>query len=433
MSSGNFQWAHWLEVASLSDIGLRRLSNQDALAVVPANTLQEWQQRGHLFVVADGMGAHAAGELASKLATDLVPLTYRKRVDLPPQEALSEAVADANRQIHTRGQGSAEFRGMGTTICALALLPDQALVAHVGDSRVYRLRKDQLEQLTFDHSLVWELRAASQSGGKDLPGFVPRNVITRSLGPNPQVEVDVDGPFGILPGDMFLLCTDGLSSLVGDEEIGKVLTALPLQEAIRVLVDLANLRGGTDNITVIAVRVKDIPQESRTVRSTPRQDDSGQSANIWWGVFLLVCVMAAVGFAIVRYMVPAIAAFALAAIGALVGVLMRWSRQGGWGDVLSPSGKGPYSRCNCRPDQAFAAFLAQAANQLGQAAAGENWQPDGTPFQDSMLEAEAAMNRRDYRAAVGHYGRAISWLFRQLRGRRSGRHTARDLAEPPAD
>lgn len=432
MSTGKFHWEQWLEVASLSDIGLRRLNNQDALAVVPANSLQEWQQRGHLFVVADGMGAHAAGELASKLATDLVPLTYRKRVDIPPQEAIAEAVADANRQIHTRGQGSEEFRGMGTTICALALFPDHALVAHVGDSRVYRLRNDRLEQLTFDHSLVWELRAASQSAGKDLPGFIPRNVITRSLGPNPQVEVDVEGPFTILPGDLFLLCTDGLSGLVDDEEIGKVLAALPEQEAIRVLVDLANLRGGTDNITVIAIRVKRTPEQGSAVPREPRREASDDTSTMWRRILVLVCVMAAIAFAIMRYTVLAVFAVAVGVVGALAGALRRWTRRG-WGSTLSPSGKGPYSRCDCRPDLAFATTLAQAADQLRQVALKENWQPEGTPFQNSILEAEAAVSRRDYRSAIGYYGQAISWLFRQLRARHSRKNGARNSGPPLAD
>lgn len=432
MSTGKFHWEQWLEVASLSDIGLRRLNNQDALAVVPANSLQEWQQRGHLFVVADGMGAHAAGELASKLATDLVPLTYRKRVDIPPQEAIAEAVADANRQIHTRGQGSEEFRGMGTTICALALFPDHALVAHVGDSRVYRLRNDRLEQLTFDHSLVWELRAASQSAGKDLPGFIPRNVITRSLGPNPQVEVDVEGPFTILPGDLFLLCTDGLSGLVDDDEIGKVLAALPEQEAIRVLVDLANLRGGTDNITVIAIRVKKTPEKGSPIPREPRREASDDTLTMWWVILVLVSLMAAGALAIMRYTVLAVLAIAVGMVGALAGALRRWSRRG-WGGSLSASGKGPYSRCDCRPDLAFATTLAQAADQLCQVALKENWQPEGTPFQSSILEAEAAMSRRDYRSAIGYYGQAISWLFRQLRARRSRKTGTRNSGPPLAD
>ena len=133
-------WNHCLEHAALSDIGLRRANNQDAYAVVLAGNQADFQQRGHFFLVADGMGAHAAGELASKMATDVVSLVYRKRLDQSPPEAILSAVLDANHQIYSRGQASPDFRGMGTTATALVLLPAGALVAHVGDSRAYRLR-----------------------------------------------------------------------------------------------------------------------------------------------------------------------------------------------------------------------------------------------------------------------------------------------------
>ena len=242
-----------LEYASLSDVGLRRSNNQDSLAVMPAASQSLWQQRGDLFVVADGMGAHAAGELASKLSTDTVPLVYHKLMDHTPAEAILAAVEEANAQIHSRGQASIDFKGMGTTTTVLVLLPYGALLAHVGDSRAYRLRGNRLEQLTFDHSLVWEMRAAGQLQGQ-VPDYVPKNVITRSLGPNPKVQVDLEGPLPVVPGDTFLMCSDGLSGPVKDEELGMILGSMPPAEAVRALVDLANLRGGPDNITVIVAK-----------------------------------------------------------------------------------------------------------------------------------------------------------------------------------
>ena len=242
-----------LEYAALSDIGLRRSNNQDSLAVMPAASQSLWQQRGDLFVVADGMGAHAAGELASKLSTDTVPLVYHKLMDHTPAEAVLAAVEEANAQIHSRGQASIDFRGMGTTTTALVLLPYGALLAHVGDSRAYRLRGNRLEQLTFDHSLVWEMRAAGQLQG-DVPDYVPKNVITRSLGPNPKVQVDLEGPLPVAAGDTFLMCSDGLSGPVKDQELGMILSSMPPAEAVRAMVDLANLRGGPDNITVIIAK-----------------------------------------------------------------------------------------------------------------------------------------------------------------------------------
>ena len=178
-------WADCLDCAALSDIGLRRANNQDAYAVALAADQADFDQRGHFFMVADGMGAHAAGELASKIATDVVSLSYRKLLDQSPPEALRAAVLDANRQIHARGEASGDFRGMGTTATVLVLLPAGGLVAHVGDSRAYRLRGRQIEQLTFDHSLVWEIQASGQLADRDLANYISKNIITRSLGPDP--------------------------------------------------------------------------------------------------------------------------------------------------------------------------------------------------------------------------------------------------------
>ena len=131
-----------------------------------------------------------------------------------PQEALRAAVAEANAEIHQRGQNNPEFHNMGTTASSLAILPVGAVVAHVGDSRVYRLRQGVLEQLTFDHSLVWEMEASGHGDSGVWGQAIPKNVITRSLGPNASVEVDVEGPFPIEPGDRFLICSDGLTGLV---------------------------------------------------------------------------------------------------------------------------------------------------------------------------------------------------------------------------
>ena len=183
-------------------------------------------------MVADGMGAHAAGELASKMACESMPHTYRKSLDRSPAEALRAGRRHGQRQHSHRGQANAEFQGMGTTCSALVLLPQQAIVAHVGDSRVYRLRGGELEQLTFDHSLVWEMMAAGQMPRGDVANFIPKNIITRSLGPHADVQVDLEGPFPLEPGDTFLLCSDGLSGQVKDEELGVLLAALSPSEAV---------------------------------------------------------------------------------------------------------------------------------------------------------------------------------------------------------
>jgi protein phosphatase len=188
-------WQQCLEYAALSDVGMRRANNQDSMAVALAGSQAECVSRGHVFMVADGMGAHAAGELASKIATDSIPLIYQKLRELPPPEALRKAVQDANQLINQRGQSSDDFKGMGTTCTTLALLADGALVAHVGDSRAYRLRGLQLEQLTFDHSLVWEIRAAGQMPNDQVPMYVPKNIITVRSAPTRRFRSTSRGPF----------------------------------------------------------------------------------------------------------------------------------------------------------------------------------------------------------------------------------------------
>ncbi len=197
------------------------------------------------------MGAHAAGELASKLAAGGIPHTYHKLLDHVPPEALRQAVIESNAHIHGRGEANAEFHGMGTTTSVLVLLPQGAIVAHVGDSRVYRFRHGRLEQLTFDHSLVWEMMATGQLPAGDVANFIPKNIITRSLGPHAEVKVDLEGPFGLEAGDVFLLCSDGLTGQVKDEQIAAILGSMAPARRPAPCVDLANLQGGPDNITVL--------------------------------------------------------------------------------------------------------------------------------------------------------------------------------------
>ena len=262
-----------IEYASLSDVGIRRSHNQDSLATLPANDLEQWHARGHVFVVADGMGAHAVGELASKLAADSIPHVYSKHAQEGPILALRKAFIEANLTIHTRGQQNREFAGMGTTGTALVIRPDGAWIGHVGDSRCYRVRDGKIQQLSRDHSLVWELARRQNKEPEDMVG-VPTNVIVRSLGPEATVEVDVEGPIPLQRGDYFLLCSDGLSGQVSNREIGEVIANLSPVDACRFLIQRANLQGGPDNITAIVVHVLGTAPEpsmpdSQVVHSRP--------------------------------------------------------------------------------------------------------------------------------------------------------------------
>ncbi|MFV2068571.1 MAG: PP2C family serine/threonine-protein phosphatase, partial [Pirellulales bacterium] len=202
-------WSDYVRHAAASDIGLRRTTNQDAWTVCRAENELQWRRHGHLFAVADGMGAHAAGELASRLAIETVSKAYRELRSFGPADAIRRAMVEANALIHARGLSRAEWLGMGTTCSVLLLVEQGAIVAHVGDSRVYRVRGGLIEQLTFDHSLVWELMDVGKISENEVPHAIPKNVITRSVGPNASVEVDLEGPFPVETADCYLLCSDG--------------------------------------------------------------------------------------------------------------------------------------------------------------------------------------------------------------------------------
>jgi serine/threonine protein phosphatase PrpC len=391
-----------------TDIGMRRANNQDSYAVVPATSDEGLRRTGHLFLVADGMGAHAAGELASKLAVDAIPHTYHKLCDQPTLAALRRAIEDANRIIHNRGQANFGFQGMGTTSTALVLKPEGAWVAHVGDSRLYRLRGCELQQWTFDHSLAWEVRAA----GQDL-GTIPANIITRSLGPNPTVEVDVEGPLPAATGDVFLLCSDGLSGPVPSEQIGMILRCLPLEEAVAALVDLANLHGGPDNITVVAVRLKEDWDRLCQPTAHPEEASVGGSGLAVWAT-LLLGLAASLALLLLHWVVGAAAA--VVAIIAALALHVRARGTAAPQPRAEPSGRqGPHGIWDCRPTPAFAEELRRILDDLLIAVEEEHWQIDRAELDRLTAQAIAAHQGDRLEEAVRNYCRAMSLVMRQLR------------------
>jgi protein phosphatase len=420
-------WRDALESAVLSDVGLRRGNNQDAYTISMAGDEADWRRRGHLFMVADGMGAHAAGELASKIACESVAHAYRKLLDRPPVEGLHQAVRAANADIHERGQANAEFQGMGTTTSVLVLLPHTAIVAHVGDSRVYRLRAGILEQLTFDHSLVWEMMAAGQIQRGKVASFIPKNIITRSLGPHPDVQVDMEGPFRLQAGDTFLLCSDGLSGQLKDEEIGALLTALEPADAVRALVDVANLRGGPDNITALAVRVLKVPADEQPEPTPePAEPPGSAAAALLWGATaacLLVALVLALGGYHVAALVGALVGAAVAAAALVHNLTGAPARDAAKLD--GPLGSGPHSTQDCAPNAELVAVAAQLAQQLREATRAEHWTLDWKHFNALGEEAQAALAAGDYTAAVRHHALSISFMMNDIR-RQAARKDHRD-------
>ena len=409
-------WEHCLEYATLSDVGQRRSNNQDSMAATIAPSQQIWEEKGHLFTVADGMGAHAAGELASKIAVDTIPLAYYKLADLGPPDALRQALVEANAKIYERGEAGRDFRGMGTTGSSLAILPQGALVAHVGDSRVYRLRNWQFEQLTFDHSLVWEMSSAQKIPESEVPDYVPKNIITRSLGPSPEVQVDVEGFFPLEVGDTFLLCSDGLTGPVGDEEIGTILGCMHVDEAARALVDLANVRGGPDNITVLTAKIT-AEQQANKAASPPKTAQSKTRRRVHPLLWTLLAVSAFGTFvaAVMAAWLTAAVALAVTVVAAAFALMTRRHkpRQNESKYDGRQFGKGPYTSFNCTPSRHFVERLAKTVSQLREAAAQEKWSLHWHRFDELLIEAAKAAEKSDYKTAVRSYCLALSFIMDQ--------------------
>lgn len=412
-----------VQCAAVSDVGMRRANNQDSLAVAMTDDQRAFDARGHLFLVADGMGAHAAGELASQIASDSIPLAYHKRRELPPAEALVAAVEEANAKINAKGQNSVDFLGMGTTCSCLSLLSAGAVVAHVGDSRVYRLRDAAIEQLTFDHSLVWEMAQAGQAGIDEVPAYVPKNVITRSLGPHSAVQVDLEGPFAVQQGDVYLLCSDGLTGPLSSELLGLVIGVLPPEEAAQTLVDLANLLGGPDNITVIVARVDDSSQyapPSRDSSSAVAANGGGQSPGgpewITLGVAAVAAVLGTVLLVDGNHTtgVVALVVAALATVGAWF-VRRPAAVPSPQPTATIPSGKAPYRRYCVTPGPEHIEMLSDIVRQLEDLESQRDWHFDWSQIHADRQGAHQAIATGDYHAATVAYCSAVRRLMQAVR------------------
>ncbi len=233
-----------LRAGSATDVGLVRSNNQDELLVAPL-----------LFAVADGMGGAAAGEVASATAIERLQEAFTA-AGAPTPDDLIEAAQKANRAVWEQAEANPEMRGMGTTLVALALVADGRLaVINIGDSRLYLLHDGELRQVTSDHNLVAELVAEGRLSKEEAEYHPRRNIMTRALGVDPEVPVDLF-MLDAVPGDRLLLCSDGLPRELHDDQIASLLRRLARpEEAARELVEEAKRRGGNDNITVVVVDV----------------------------------------------------------------------------------------------------------------------------------------------------------------------------------
>lgn len=230
-----------------TDIGLVRPVNEDSYICLDSA----------VYVVADGMGGHAAGEVASALLTQ----TAKEILEGLDPENITEAllrqvVLEANRRILAKAAADNIYNGMGTTASLLCLKETEAVWAHVGDSRIYLLREGSLQQITKDHSLVWDLVENGSLTPEEAQTHPKRNLLTRAVGVDAELLVDT-GNFAIVAGDKFLLCSDGLTNMVNESSIKNIINIMPVDNPAKLLIEQALAAGGIDNITAILIEKRD--------------------------------------------------------------------------------------------------------------------------------------------------------------------------------
>lgn len=436
-------WEQKVEFAAKSDIGFRRQNNQDSYGIHLAPDSDAFHKRGHLFLVADGMGGHAVGELASKMAADAIPHTYQKLANLPINEALEQAIIEANTTINTRGRQNHDFLRMGTTFTALVLSPEGAIAGHVGDSRLYRIRDGRIEQLTFDHSLQWELLKQGQMSAEEIYLYEPRNVITRCLGPEPHVEVDIEGAHEVLPGDIYLLCSDGLTGLLEDNEIGTIASELPPAEACQLMVHMANLRGGPDNITVIIVRVSAPVGEVVTPPPDANRESTGLS---WaWGLALSsLAIILVLGVPLTlmgmqtslnHLRIPGLLLLGVAGVQATLMAWAWWRQRKG--RMAKPQSfmatGGPYRSAEANATRKLVGQLATIEHDLQQSAIEESWSVDWKSYGTAYRDAKSSLERQLFSRALRSYGKVIDFLMTGLQSHRRSRAHAAKWGIPPRE
>jgi len=391
-----------------------------------------WNRLGHLFLVADGMGGHAVGELASKIAADTIPHVFFKTDDRPVTDALKTAIEYANAAIHERGTQNRDFERMGTTCSALVLSPAGAVIGHVGDSRVYRIRGSRIDQLTFDHSLQWELLRQGKLSAEDIFLHEPRHVITRSLGPEPEVNVDIEGPYPVLPDDTYVICSDGLTGHVNDSEIGQIANRLPPGDASRLLVHLANLRGGSDNITVVVIRAGELPEhlpEPESV-SSPEVNPSGLNWK-WLAIFWAVACVFVLSVSLMLFgrLVEG-TLLAGCTVVALTITVMIWASRLPKSIAKTSESETlywrPYRSASAQLTRKFLSHLSAVEAELQRTAIEEGWSIDWTAHEAAFADVRTALQQKQYDRALAALARTIDILMAGVHAqRKQTTHAAR--------
>ncbi len=245
-----------IEVACLTDVGRMRENNEDSFLYWESEDAAEFQRKGRLAIVADGMGGYEGGQEASRLAVETVRHCYETKFQNSAQATLTEALVNAHERIQRYGEEHPEFHGMGTTCTAVSLIDHELCFAHIGDSRLYLIRADSVTRLTRDHSYVGRLVESGIVREEDAESHPQRHILTAALGSGRDLMPDAPAsPVALDKGDTLLLCTDGLWSLVQEQDLGRVVRSNVPAQACRELVQMALERGGPDNITLLVLRV----------------------------------------------------------------------------------------------------------------------------------------------------------------------------------
>jgi protein phosphatase len=250
-----------IELANLSDVGCEREANEDYYCYVEPDSDEEFAAKGRLIVVADGMGGHIGGQVASGLAVDALRQAFLTD-GLPPLDILIDGFSKAQAAILARADADPELKGMGTTCTAAIVHRGGLLYGHIGDSRLYLVRQGQLTQISDDHSLVNQLVKSGAITPEQAEVHEKKNVLTAALGmqSNAAAADFSEVPVPLAPGDVLVLCSDGLHGLVSTGEVAHVVATQSSYDACRTLVDWAKQRGGPDNITVQVARILSVPQ-----------------------------------------------------------------------------------------------------------------------------------------------------------------------------
>lgn len=419
------RWEQKVQYASLSDVGMRRQNNEDSLCIQVSQNEEEFLRRGHLMMVADGMGGHAVGELASQIAVETVPHTYFKSPIADPRISLQAAVTAANAAIHEKGEQNRDFQRMGTTCTVLTLSSRGAILAHVGDSRCYRIRRDRIDQLTFDHSLEWEMRRRDVKAAEKIDFSNHRNIILRSLGPESTVQVDLEGPFVVLPGDAFLLCTDGLSNQLESDELGAIVRELSASQACRLLIHLANLRGGPDNSTVIIAKVGELPANVPPPAPEPLDAPPSALGWIWLVAFWLISFSLVGGVSLVISGTPVYGSVlsALSAVALIIlfikAIAIQREAQNrlNTADELSQTNLSrPHRTAVAMSSEELFQMLLEVEGTLRRSATEENWKYETSEHQSAIHAAEQARKERRFARGCRDLSRAIDLLMSRQPG-----------------